>query len=90
MCLQPCSISPTQPGTRFLNCLHRSLELLYALGALDMTGNLTDPVGTQMARLPVDPMYGKVLLASHAMGCSLEAMQVVAIVSSDNVFISPR
>ena len=54
----------------------RSLELLFALGALDTQGRLTDPVGRSMARLPVDPMFGKVLLASATMGCSIEVMQV--------------
>eukprot|EP00877_Chromochloris_zofingiensis_P014727 jgi/Chrzof1/9508/Cz04g05220.t1 len=68
----------------------RSLELLYALGALDTSGNLTNPSGVQLARLPVDPMYGKVLLASATMGCSVEAMQVVAMVSTENVFFNPR
>ena len=54
----------------------RSLELLHALGALDSKGNLTEPVGRMMARLPVEPMFSKVLLASTNMGCALEAMQV--------------
>eukprot|EP00983_Pelagomonas_calceolata_P113608 1160003-Pelagomonas_calceolata.AAC.5 len=54
----------------------RSLELLYSLGALDSQGKLTSPVGTSLSRLPVDPMYGKVLLAATGMGCSIEAMQV--------------
>ena len=35
--------------------LLRSLELLYALGALDDSGALT-PVGTSMARFPLEPM----------------------------------
>lgn len=69
----------------------RSLELLLALGALDAaTGALTAGVGAPMARLPVDPMFAKVLLASGALGCSVEAMQVVGLVSSDSVFYSPR
>ncbi len=29
------------------------------LGALDAKGDLTDPVGTSLSRLPVDPMFGK-------------------------------
>lgn len=54
----------------------RSLEHLFALGALDSQGKLTEPVGRTMARLPVDPMFGKVLLSSTSMGCCVEAMQV--------------
>jgi hypothetical protein len=54
----------------------RSLELLYALGALNSKGALTEEVGAPLSRLPVDPMYGKVLLAAASMGCTVEAMQV--------------
>lgn len=129
----------------------RSLELLFALGALDGGGALTADVGAAMARLPVDPMFGKVgcfvpgpfhmvwtsglgfqglagcvfgllacllacwatsqnlserkaadkalrdckrrrqvLLASGRLGCSIEAMQVVGLVSSDGIFHNPR
>jgi hypothetical protein len=46
--------------------------------------------GAALARLPVDPMYGKVLLAGAAGGCAVEAMQLVAVVSADNVFHNPR
>lgn len=70
--------------------LLRSLELLLALGALDSRGDLTQPTGAQLARLPVEPMYGKVLLASGQMGCSEEALAVVAMVSTDVVFHQPR
>ncbi|KAJ9513362.1 hypothetical protein QJQ45_001401 [Haematococcus lacustris] len=68
----------------------RSLELLYALGALDRQGQLTPEVGLPLARMPVDPMYAKVLLAAAAMGCAVEAMQVVALISTDGVFVQPR
>ncbi|WIA22550.1 hypothetical protein OEZ85_000984 [Tetradesmus obliquus] len=68
----------------------RSLELLFALGALDGKGQLTPDTGAALARLPVDPMYGKVLLAGAASGCAVEAMQLVAMVSSENVFHNPR
>ncbi|KAL4447805.1 hypothetical protein ABPG75_005024 [Micractinium tetrahymenae] len=70
--------------------LLRSLELLLALGALDSQGNLTKPTGGWLARLPVEPMYGRVLLASGQMGCSEEALAVVAMVSTDVVFHQPR
>lgn len=46
--------------------------------------------GAHLARLPVEPMYGKVLLASGQMGCSEEALAVVAMVSTDVVFHQPR
>lgn len=37
----------------------RALELLLALGALDSEGNLT-PLGQQMVRLPVEPVFARV------------------------------
>lgn len=47
--------------------------------------------GLQLARLPVDPMFGRCLLSSAAMGCSEEMLGVVSMVSCDAiVFVSPR
>ena len=46
--------------------------------------------GKKLARLPVDPMHGKVLLVSGEMGCSKEALAVVAMISTDTIFITPR
>ncbi|KAG2440784.1 hypothetical protein HXX76_003640 [Chlamydomonas incerta] len=68
----------------------RSLELLFALGALDTSGKLTEEVGLRLSRLPVDPMFGRVLLAAAGLGCGVEALAVVAMVSADNVFHTPR
>ena len=68
----------------------RSLELLHSLGALDNSGRLTEEVGKRMSRLPVEPQFAKVLLSSCRMMCSLEAIQVVSMVSADNIFFCPR
>jgi ATP-dependent RNA helicase DHX8/PRP22 len=72
--------------------LLRALELLLALGALEpATGALTEPLGRQLARLPVDPMYGKALLASGALGCAEDVLAAVAMASADaGVFHAPR
>jgi len=70
--------------------LLRALELLFALGAVGPDGRLAVPLGEDMARLPVDPMFAKVLLLSGDMGCCLEALGVVAMVSAENVFFTPR
>ncbi|KAK4705720.1 hypothetical protein P7C70_g482, partial [Phenoliferia sp. Uapishka_3] len=40
--------------------LERALEFLYSLGALDEDGKLTNPLGVQMAELPIDVMMGKI------------------------------
>ena len=68
----------------------RALEQLYALGALDAAGQLTAPLGRQLARLPTDPTLGRVLLAATAVGMAPDAIAVVAMASSDPVFLSSR
>lgn len=51
--------------------LMRSLELLYALGALNDKGDLTK-LGRRMAEFPVDPMLSKAILASEKYKCTEE------------------
>jgi len=51
--------------------LMRALELLYALGALTHTGELTK-LGRRMAEFPVDPMLSKVIIASEKYQCTDE------------------
>lgn len=46
--------------------------------------------GTSLARLPVDPMLGRVLLAAAELKCMEEALAVVAMTSTDPVFQLPR
>ncbi|KAL5021560.1 hypothetical protein ScPMuIL_000715, partial [Solemya velum] len=67
----------------------RGLELLFALGALDDNGNLTSPLGLQMAEFPLSPMFAKMLLVSGDFQCSEEAVIVSAMTQIQNVFISP-
>lgn len=40
--------------------LLRALELLLTLGALDADGALSQPLGAQLVRLPLEPAFGKV------------------------------
>jgi ATP-dependent helicase HrpA len=50
--------------------------LLHELGAVDEENSLTD-IGRELARLPLDPRVGRMLVAARAEGC-LEQMLVVA------------
>ena len=59
----------------------RALELLYSLGALDEYAKLTKPLGARMAELAVEPMMGKVLLASPSFGCLSEILSIAAMTS---------
>ncbi|CAL5223385.1 g5893 [Coccomyxa viridis] len=67
----------------------RALELLLALGALDSEGTLTS-LGRQMVRLPIEPVFAKVLLSGAELGCSQEALTIVAAASTDPIFFTPR
>lgn len=70
--------------------LIRSLEQLYALGALNDRGELTK-LGRRMAEFPLDPMMAKALVASEKFGCSEEVMTVCAMLSVNNsIFYRPK
>ncbi|KAG2236059.1 hypothetical protein INT48_008153 [Thamnidium elegans] len=68
--------------------LVRALEELYALGAIDDHGNLSE-LGKQMAEFPLDPTYSKVLIQSKEYGCSLEVIAIISLLSVDSVFFTP-
>lgn len=51
--------------------LIKSLENLYALGALNHKGELTR-LGRRMAEFPVDPQLSKAIIQSEAFGCTDE------------------
>ena len=68
--------------------LRRACELLYALGALNDTMELTLH-GKKMAKLPVDPIYAHLLLQSPTYGCTCEMLTAVAMLSAENVMFRP-
>ena len=55
-----------------------------------VAGKLTDPVGRALAGFPVEPWMGKVLLAGAELGCSQEALTVVAMAATDPIWLTPR
>ncbi|CAG7818252.1 unnamed protein product [Allacma fusca] len=67
-----------------------ALEQLYALGALNHLGELTK-LGRRMAEFPVDPMMGKMILASEKYKCSDEILSIAAMLSvNSSVFYRPK
>lgn len=68
--------------------LVRGVELLFALGAVDANAHLTNPIGIQMAELPLLPMLGRAVLASSDLGCSEEMLTIAAMMQIENVFVS--
>ena len=68
--------------------LVKSLRLLFLIGALDEDGVLTD-LGRRMSQLPLEPQYGRVLLAAAESGCVSEALTLVSMLSSEGVWYRP-
>eukprot|EP01018_Ginkgo_biloba_P026806 Gb_11931 [translate_table: standard] len=68
----------------------KSLEHLYALGALTDEGKLSEPVGLQMARLPLESLYAKAIIVSCTFKCSEEMLIAVAMLSVESIFYAPR
>lgn len=70
--------------------LAKSLESLYALGALDSAGNLTR-VGRRMGELPLDPFLSRAMIAADEFGCVEEVISIVAMLSeSASLFTRPK
>ncbi|KAF2682165.1 P-loop containing nucleoside triphosphate hydrolase protein [Lentithecium fluviatile CBS 122367] len=59
----------------------RALDLLFSLGALDIHGRLTKPLGTRMAELPLEPMLAKALLNAPTFGCLSEMLTIAAMMT---------
>ncbi len=55
-------------------------KLLEELGALDHKKNLTE-IGQQLARLPVDPRVGRMVLAAHHIGSLAELLVIASALS---------
>ena len=70
-------------------CMVRGLELLFALGALDEKGKLTDPLGKKIAEFPFNPMYVKILLESEKFDCSEEIASIVAMLQIQKIMNTP-
>ena len=67
----------------------RGLELLFALGALNDSCDLTTPLGLNMAEFPLPPMFAKMLLSSEEFSCTQEILTIAAMMQIENVFIMP-
>lgn len=53
-------------------------ETLIELGALDEAGELTE-LGQKLARMPVDPRIGRMILAANDEGCLAEVLIIAAV-----------
>lgn len=70
--------------------IFKSLEQLILLGAIANDGKLSDPVGHQMARIPLDPIYSKALIVASQSNCLEEMLITVSMLSVESIFYHPR
>ena len=73
-----------------LHALRRALEVLVALGAVAPAERALTATGRLMAALPLEPQFGRAVVAARALGCVRDVVDVVAALSVENVFYAPR
>lgn len=71
--------------------LYCSLYELWAMGAIDSQGQLTE-MGLKMTLFPLEPTLAKlIILSSHpSFSCSLDIISIVSMLSVPNVFYRPK
>ncbi|MGB2711671.1 MAG: ATP-dependent RNA helicase HrpA, partial [Conexibacter sp.] len=57
------------------------VNLLIELGALDADGRRLTRLGRRLARLPVDPRFGRMVLEADRLGCAQEVIVIAAALS---------
>lgn len=68
----------------------KSLNLLYALGALNSLGKLTK-IGKKMSEFPLDPIFTKCILTSEKFGNTNDMISMIAMLNeSSNLFYRPK
>ncbi len=58
--------------------------LLAELGAIDETSKELTPVGRELAKLPLDPKIGRMLLAAREQGCLKEMLVIAAALATQD------
>ena len=66
-----------------------ALENIFALGALNGTGDITQ-LGIRMSSFPIEPELSKVLLTSVDLMCSIEVATIVALLSVPGIIYRPK
>ena len=69
--------------------LSRAERLLHDLGALDLSGQLTEE-GAKMASLPLEPRFSRLMLAGYEHGCVAETAFIAATVQGEGIFTNKR
>eukprot|EP01112_Ceratiomyxa_fruticulosa_P015469 TRINITY_DN4548_c0_g1_i1.p1 TRINITY_DN4548_c0_g1~~TRINITY_DN4548_c0_g1_i1.p1 ORF type:complete len:511 (+),score=88.97 TRINITY_DN4548_c0_g1_i1:162-1694(+) len=75
-----------RPRTEFLT---KALEVLLCIGALTEEGEISS-LGRKMAGLPLEPMFAKTVILAHEFNCVNEVITIVAMLSVETIFYSPK
>ncbi|XP_053672367.1 ATP-dependent RNA helicase DHX33 [Anopheles nili] len=62
------------------------LKTLNAISSLE--NPMLTPLGSNMARFPLDPKFSKMLLAAPQFGCLEEMLTIIAMLSGENIFVN--
>lgn len=76
-----------KPPRESILAAFEQLKLLETIDSVD-SDKLT-VLGAKCAKFPLDPRFGKVLIKSEEFGCVEEALTIVSMLSSENVFVNP-
>ena len=68
----------------------KSLEILVLLDAKTDEYKLSNPVGHQMARLPLKPIHSKALILASQFNCLEKMLVTVAMLSVESIFYAPH
>ena len=69
--------------------LEKALLQLLSIQALDESGRISD-IGSQIAKLPLTPTLGRVLLAAaaHGPGCLTDVIDIISCLSVETIFLN--
>ena len=69
-------------------CLRRDLKQLFLLDAIDKDGELRT-MGHELAKLPLDPTFGKALLASKMISrdCAQDMINLLSMLSTESIWL---
>ncbi|KAK8810555.1 hypothetical protein WA158_007130 [Blastocystis sp. Blastoise] len=73
-----------------LSTIKTGLQTLILLGAIDKTTGKITEEGRQMSQLPLEPIYSKLILTARKYNCTSEILDIVSLLSVDNIFYIPR
>jgi RNA helicase HrpA len=69
---------------------HEAYETLVALGAINVDRSSLTELGTNMAKLPLEPRIARMVLEAEKHGCVAEIATIAAFLSIRSVFVRPK